>query len=845
MLQSLAFSAILFDKPAPRAGSVTDPSRKEPAQPFLIVIGGPRDGETLQLDSTGVEKLLGSGPDCHLRLAAGNVDAHHARVVWDEGRGVLLSDEASGSGTFVNGEAVGPEHRLQDGDRICLGPPGSQGSVKLLARVPAPPPLAHGLSDAGADFSNLLAQFPGGAAPDLVLEPPAAAFEEDVFDATEGGAAPAPAGPVPAPAKPPAAAEKHRAGREDLTHVPSIVVDTGRERPAVATPVTDAALQKLARQRMAKKGPPWRLVAIGGGLAVLVGLGLFLSRRFLSTGPPVLTAVLPSKVEPGGTLTLTGSGFETSRGRNTVRVGKVVAEVESASDTQLAVKIPATLGAVPAELPLTVETRGGRSNALFVKVRAMAQALSLEPDVALPGETVSLKGHQLVGKSLTLSVDDIPVDVEMVEPSLVRFKVPEMRLVEGRSINVRLRMGDEAARPLTLILGRLPLITELSPPKGSTGERVVIKGRGFDARPGGNLVTFGDEPALVVAASEQELVVAAPAQEDPQAHTALPVVVKALGRVSSTPVLFTQWRVSSGTFSPRFFAAAVPTDSSYDHVFVSSELGPALLLSDKDGAPSTAERAMRVAEGLNALCEEARSQPVRLELRPGHPPALAVEGKPAVLVRALAADAVGYGLPWEAGMSGQQTTPSELASFWAALLQDIVSLFVRHERPARLLEISVRGKPLLYLFAEGERRSGLGGGVPATLVNPPSPSLRRSLREMALLLPGKGESGAGAAVAGRWEGTMNERGVGERRIRLELRLKAGRLAGSLTSTVREISMEIILDGATYEKGVLTFAYSGGGGIRRFRGTLQGASIDGTIHGGDGQELGRFSLRFAG
>ena len=116
---------------------------------------------------------------------------------------------------------------------------------------------------------------------------------------------------------------------------------------------------------------------------------------------------------------------------------------------------------------------------------------------------------------------------------------------------------------------------------------------------------------------------------------------------------------------------------------------------------------------------------------------------------------------------------------------------------------------------------------------------------MALLLPGKGESTAGAAVAGRWEGMMDEKGMGERRIRLELRLKDGRLVGSLTTTVREISMDIILDGATYEKGVLTFAYSGGGGLRRFRGTLQGANIDGTIQGGDGQELGRFTLRFAG
>src|SRR5687767_10000072 len=55
---------------------------QEPSHPVLIVTGPPRDGDTLALDSLGFEKTLGSGPDCHVRLQAGNVDHNHARVVW-------------------------------------------------------------------------------------------------------------------------------------------------------------------------------------------------------------------------------------------------------------------------------------------------------------------------------------------------------------------------------------------------------------------------------------------------------------------------------------------------------------------------------------------------------------------------------------------------------------------------------------------------------------------------------------------------------------------------------------------------------------------------------------------
>lgn len=863
---------------SPSAGSVTDPALDEPAQPFLIVIGGPRDGDTLALESPGIEKTLGSGPDCHLRLEAGNVDYHHARIIWEEGRGVLLSDEGSRERTYVNGETIGAEHSLQDGDRICLGPPGAGGSVKLLARVPAPPPLPHGLiGDAEPDFvlADSLPQLESTAPLELseTEEPPAK--DHDIFDVrteeasstkepgpdavptlgTEKGVLDRAQAPPRAAAEPaagtvsdtaptgPIAVEVRRVGRADVTELPSIAPDRSREAPILPTPVTDAALQKLAQERGRRRLDRRVLM---GGLALVVVVGLVLSRRFLPAGPPVLTAVIPPKVEPGGTLTLTGSNFESGTGHNTVYVGRVVAEVTAASDTQLAVTIPPALGPGPTDLPLSVETRGGRSNALFVRVRAAPKAMGLEPEVALPGEDVSLKGHDLTGKSVTVLVDGLRADIQEAQPTSVRFKVPEMRLVEGRTVSVSLQAGGESARPLSLILGKLPLVSELKPSKGPPGERVVINGRGFDPHPPGNVVTFGDEPALVLSASERELVVAAPFREASQTQYTFQVLVKAKGRVSSGSAAFTLLRLSSGIFMPRFFAAPVPTDPSCEHVFVSTELGPLLLLSQKDDAATTGERAAQVASGLNALFLEATSRSLKLEARDVPGPAVAVAGRPNALVRATAEDAAGYGHPWDAVMKeGQRTTPTELAQYWTALLQDFLTLFVQRERPTRVVEVSSRGKVLLYLFSEGERRSGPGVGVPMGLVSPPSFTLVKSLREMALLLPAKGDAAAAAALLGRWEGTMDEEGTGERRIRLEFRLQGARLVGSLTTTARQISMDIILEGASYERGVLAFSYSGGSGVRRFRGTIQGALITGTIHGGDGQEVGRFTLRYAG
>jgi len=110
-------------------------SASGPQLPTLIVTGGSSDGLAVPIAAPGAETVIGSGPTSHLRLTGRNVDSTHARVSWEDA--VILSDEGSATGTFVNGEKVGSGHVLSDGDRISIGPPGSPESVKLLVRIPS------------------------------------------------------------------------------------------------------------------------------------------------------------------------------------------------------------------------------------------------------------------------------------------------------------------------------------------------------------------------------------------------------------------------------------------------------------------------------------------------------------------------------------------------------------------------------------------------------------------------------------------------------------------------------------------------------------------------------------
>ena len=96
-------------------------------------------------------------------------------------------------------------------------------------------------------------------------------------------------------------------------------------------------------------------------------------------------------------------------------------------------------------------------------------------------------------------------------------------------------------------------------------------------------------------------------------------------------------------------------------------------------------------------------------------------------------------------MEGQasQATATVVAGFWAALLQDTFTLLEKGGRPDRVLELSPRGKVLMDLYSESERKIGAGNGVPTSLVSPPTWSVAKAVREMALALPPRRRRGRG------------------------------------------------------------------------------------------------------
>jgi len=180
---------------------VTNSTPSETTHPTLVVTGGPLDGSTFVILPQARPLGLGSASDCDIQLLLGNVEPTHATL--DLGaRGLLLSDCASATGTYVNGEKIAARHVLNDGDRVCLGPPGSKSSAKLLVRIPkswaAPSEEDEGdevVVDVDADADPLVLVKPAGES-GLVAVPDKPAAPHP---------APHPAPPPPPPPPPPPA----------------------------------------------------------------------------------------------------------------------------------------------------------------------------------------------------------------------------------------------------------------------------------------------------------------------------------------------------------------------------------------------------------------------------------------------------------------------------------------------------------------------------------------------------------------------------------------------------------------------------------------------------------------
>ncbi len=873
------------------------------AVPTLVMTGGPLDGTAYPLPIMEREVVMGSSMDAGVQIMLGNVEPFHARLTFS-GSGLAIADAGSATGTFVNGEKVEGQQSLQAGDRICLGPPGAKGSAKLLVLLPAGgasagaapalsgghavpnfgegPTLSFGDDPGGAPTFDLGAVAEAGYAGDepLFVEPlppqvpfepmrpaPAPAPQPSPPPAPRPAPPPEPpppppprpapppvaAPPPPPPPPPPARAAAAEPARPEYnSELPSIPVEREPEEREFPTLRPSRPAGKPAAGKGKTKGkpkargrgfalPPLPVVPIVGGAAALALVGALAWYFVMRKAPsPELAGVAPLTVGAGDSVTLTGKNFGADAAANTVLFGQLKAQVTEASATAIKAVVPA---GVKAQVPVVVQTDEGRSNAISVTVRGEATATAVSPDVALAGQVVLVRGEGLVGQALQATVAGIESPSVEATAEGAKVTIPSVPLPEGSKANLVLNTGSGPAKTFEIYIGRLPLVTEVAPKHGSLGDTVVLTGRGFAADPLANAVTFAGQPALVVQASATSLTVIAPAPAAGEIQPELPIVVTAGGRASTSHAAFNLQRGSSSGYLPRFFAAPVVEFPGSGYAFVSTELGPVLLLGGPAETGTTAQRAVALAAALNGLVSNAQARPPAFELRERPLPGVGVVGDVRTFLVPTPDDAAAYSKNWETGRGeGKRVAQAAVARHWAALLQDYYGLFLYRQRPLRLAAISPRGKVFTEIYGEANRRASGASNVPTSIVLPTSQSMASGLRVAALVVSGD-TSRAAVAVEGRWDGTMEDPDLGKRIFTVQMRQEAGKLAGTLTTMRGSVELRSPVRDIVFNSGSLGFTVNLQGTAYKFRGTLENNTVTGTIER-PGKPGVPFTLQFA-
>jgi uncharacterized protein (TIGR03437 family) len=538
-----------------------------------------------------------------------------------------------------------------------------------------------------------------------------------------------PEGTVAAPPPPPPEAEE-APGEAPASGAPAGEAPAS-EATGPAPPPVPLVKPAPRRKRKPSKGlqVSAKVLAFGAGGLVLVGLLAWAASLFLFTSAPELSGVTPGQAEPGATITLRGSGFASSAEGNTVRFGGRSAPAQAVAGGGVLVKVPASLKA--GVVPVTIETSGGRSNPVKLEVLAAVKASGLDPAGALPGDEVLLRGSGFEGETLSLTVGGAEAAVLETVAEGVRFTMPPLEAAAGSEHPVVVTVDGRSAPPASLIFGRLPLVTSFEPARAVAGDRVRIAGLGFAEDPARNAVTFDGVPALLLSATPKQIEVVAPVPRLAQRETLAQVVVQSSGKTSSGAV-FPLLRLTSGSYVLRFFAAS--EEGAGRAAFVSTEIGPVLMLTGKGSAPSVALRALRVAEALNQVIQRPGQDRPVFEARDEPSIGVGLAGGPGVLMRATPQDAAAYQNPPGVAPRGGPPTPVALARWWAAVLNDYVVITTSPGQPSHVAALSPSAGATMT-----RARSALAwqyrSKVPNRRVAGLSANMRRQLRATALQVP--------------------------------------------------------------------------------------------------------------
>ena len=231
-----------------------------------------------------------------------------------------------------------------------------------------------------------------------------------------------------------------------------------------------------------------------------------------------MTSITPDKGVAGDIVTINGKNFNENVYNNLVQFNDVVAEVKSATTTQLEVIVPEGRSTVN----VTVSIGRNKTAALpFIYTVNKTTIVGITPASAFAGDEVTISG---TFKSPT-------------EENVVLFGSEQARITASSDselsvivpsgsgiVDVVVSSADDSSEPWKFQYATVRL-AELSPTRAEACDTLTITGNGFDPTAANNKVYFGQSVGEVVAATANQLRVVVPQFSDDNADVSVSAVV--------------------------------------------------------------------------------------------------------------------------------------------------------------------------------------------------------------------------------------------------------------------------------------------------------------------------------
>ncbi len=542
---------------------------------------------------------------------------------------------------------------------------------------------------------------------------------------------------------------------------------------------------------------------------------------------PELESIAPTRAKIGELLTITGRNFGPTAAANIVIFGETRADVREVSTTRIVAEVPEIPVPVGPDItvPVVVRVNGHDSPSLPLAIHQAPRIHGLAPDVAMPGEEVTLAGS---GWAPGAVVRFGPLAAEVLEnkPTSIRVRVPAIEGPPGTAAPVTVSAGLDASNPAPFLVGRLPLVTGAQPASAAPGDVVTLSGRGFHWKPMENVVRIRGARAFVSAVAPGELKFVVPWV--PGNGGDVPVELR-------VPDSENKGEATLSLAAPpdpvdfRFVVEPLEVVAASPHAVLSTALGPAFVLATS-GTRSAAERATEAVRRLNdAAVLLKASHDLNFEVRNVETtPILCLVGSPETLLEVTDADAAAYNEDWtKTGGRGGAVTRARLALWWQAVARDLVLLLVRGEKPQYAAALAPEGRVLGDVF-ETAKKSGRFG-VPRDVAAAVKPPVVAALKTLALRVPAQVVAPAGTAPAP-----------------TAVAATTAPAAASPTAAATPFRLEGVWTGTVLEGGTrryVTATFSGRSGSLSFEGAV---SVSVPLFGLEAQRDGaRFGLEYRG